>query len=306
MPSEHSQRAQQSQHVHNTRLSERSQLSADPGIPHSSGPDPSPAHPGGPHESGQNFLVDRSVIGAIEDVVAGTSGPIVELAAGDGAVTLPLSRSGRPISAVELDARRARRLRARAPEHVAVLNTDVLRFRIPRDPHVLVGNIPFHLTTAVLKRVLAARGWSTAILLVQWEVARRRAGVGGATMLTAQWWPWYEFRLLRRVPARSFRPVPSVDGGLLTATRRATPLVDDREPYQRFVREVFNGRGRGAREILARTGHIERSALGEWLREQRVSPQALPKDLTAQQWASLWRRTSGGGRSKPGGARRSR
>ena len=125
-------------------------------------------------------------------------------------------------------------------------------------------------------------------------------------MLTAQWWPWYEFRLLRRVPARSFRPVPSVDGGLLTATRRRNPLVDERDPYQRFVKEVFSGRGRGVREILARTGRIERSALREWLREQRVPPQALPKDLTAQQWASLWRRIPvGAGRSKPGGSRKS-
>lgn len=270
------------------------------------------AFPGGPHESGQNFLVDRSVIGAIEDLVAATSGPIVELAAGDGAVTLPLSRSGRPVTAVELDPRRARRLRARTPDHVAVLNTDILRFTIPRDPHVLVGNLPFHLTTTVLKRLFAAGGWPTAILLVQWEVARRRAAVGGATMLTAQWWPWYEFCLRQRVPARSFRPVPSVDGGLLTVTRRTNPLVHDRARYQRFVKDVFNGRGRGLREILARTGRMERSALREWLHVEAVSPQALPKDLTAEQWASLWRRTSGGdaaarsSRSRAGGARRSR
>src|SRR5699024_11383810 len=79
---------------------------------------------------------------------------------------------------------------------------------------VLVGNLPFHLTTAILRRIFRAPGWKHAILLVQWEVARRRAGVGGATMMTAQWWPWFDFELGRRVPARAFTPRPNVDGGV--------------------------------------------------------------------------------------------
>ncbi|MFC7343631.1 23S ribosomal RNA methyltransferase Erm [Saccharopolyspora griseoalba] len=260
---------------------------------------PSPT-PGGPHELGQNFLVDRTTIRMIEDLVARTSGPIVEVGPGDGALTVPLSRSGRPLTAVEIDPKRARRLQRRVPEHVAVVNADVLRYRFPRHPHVLVGNLPFHLTTAALKRILAEQRWQTAILLVQWEVARRRAGVGGASMLTASWWPWYQFTLHARVAARSFRPVPAVDGGLLSIARRDRPLVAERTAYQRFVREVFTGRGRGLGEIAVRSGRFDRGELREWLRAQRLSPQALPKDLTAEQWASLWHRAV---RSAPPGDR---
>lgn len=249
----------------------------------------SAAYPGGSHELGQNFLVTPSIIGMVEDLVARTNGPIVELGAGNGAITVPLSRSGRPITAVELDPARARWLQRRTPGNVTVVCADIMRFQFPQHPHVLVGNLPFHLTTAVLKRLLRARRWQASILLVQWEVARRRAGVGGATMLTAQWWPWYEFRLHARVPARSFRPVPAVDGGLLTMTRRAHPLVTNRAAYQRFVRDVFTGRGRGLGEILGRTKRASRGELRTWLRTERVSPHALPKDLSAEQWASLWR-----------------
>lgn len=249
------------------------------------------SYPGGPHELGQNFLVDRAVIGTISDLVGRTTGPIVEIAPGDGAVTIPLSRLGRSLTAVEIDPKRARRLHQRTPDHVSVVNDDLLRYRFPNHPHVIVGNLPFHLTTAVLKRLLAAEHWQTAILLVQWEVARRRAGVGGATMLTASWWPWYKFTLHARVPARSFRPVPGVDGGLLTMERRAQLLVADHKPYQRFVREVFNGRGRGLREIVVRTRRVPRTTLREWLHTHQISPDALPRDLTAEQWASLWQLT---------------
>lgn len=246
-------------------------------------------HQGGRQELGQNFLVDRTVIARIEELVAGTTGPIVEVGAGDGALTLPLSRYGRPLTAVEIDSGRARRLARRVPENVTVVNADILRFRFPRRPHVVVGNLPFHLTTSIMRRLLAAPGWRTAVLLVQWEVARRRAGVGGASLLTAAWWPWYAFEVHARVPARSFRPAPSVDGGLLTMTRRAVPLVAEREPYQDFVRHVFTGRGHGLREILERTGRLDRQAVRAWARDARVHPYALPRDLTAEQWASLWR-----------------
>lgn len=111
-------------------------------------------------------------------------------------------------------------------------------------------------------------------------------------MLTAAWWPWYEFRLHSRVSARAFRPVPSVDGGLLTMTRRTAALVADRRGYQAFVKRVFTGRGRGLREILEHTRHVDRATLRTWLRGSGVSPQALPKDLTAAQWAALWHLTT--------------
>ncbi len=266
------------------------------------------SYPGGPHELGQNSLVDPTIVDEVHDLVAATDDPIVELAAGDGALTARLSRAQRPVTAVELDPKRARRLQRRTPEHVAVVTGDILRFRLPEQPHVLVGNLPFHITTAVLKRLLAASHWHTAVLLVQWEVARRRAGVGGASMLTACWWPWYEFTLHRRVPARSFRPEPAVDGGLLVVRRRPRPLVTERADYQAFVKEVFTGRGRGLREILNRTGRLHRGALDAWLRAEGVPGRALPKDLTAEQWAALWQQARGaapGGRV-PGTAARER
>lgn len=245
------------------------------------------------HHLGQNFLTDPKMIAAVQGLVGTqTSGPIVELCAGDGALTRPLSRLDRPLTALEIDPRRARRLAAHlrsggAP--VDVVCTDMLRYQLPDTPHVIVGNIPFHLTTALIRRLFQQRAWTCAVLIVQWEVARRRAGVGGASMLTASWWPWYEFRLVRRVPATSFRPVPSVDAGLMTMHRRPIALVAERRAYQTFVAEVFQSRGCGVAEMVLRTGRVRKYDLHNWLRLNEVPARALPKDLNAQQWADLWR-----------------
>ena len=250
--------------------------------------------PGGRRELGQNFLADRELIARIQRLVREeTQGPIIELGAGDGALTGPLARLNRPVTALEIDPRRVQRLRARFERDadVSVVQTDVLRYRFPAAPHTIVGNVPFHLTTAIIRKLLSERGWSGAVLIVQWEAARRRAGVGGASMLTASWWPWYDFGLVRRIPASAFRPVPSVDAGLLTMRRRAVPLVDERherQAYQAFVKQVFQAPGRGLEEMIGRTGRVRRPELREWLGWSRIPARALPKDLAAEDWARLW------------------
>ncbi|MFF2851482.1 23S ribosomal RNA methyltransferase Erm [Streptomyces sp. NPDC058001] len=246
----------------------------------------------GRHELGQNFLYDPSVIRSVVGLVAETAGPIIEIGAGDGALTLPLQRLGRPLTGVEIDDRHAARLARRTHPSTAIVHADFLRYTVPATPHVLVGNLPFHQTTAMLRHILGAPGWTEAVLLVQWEVARRRAGVGGATLMTAQWWPWFAFGLVQRVPATAFRPRPGVDAGLMTMTRRLHPLIDhgDRKRYQDFVQRVFTGAGRGLPHIVSGAApHLPRRQIQCTLGKLGITPTALPKSLTAEQWAGLFR-----------------
>lgn len=247
---------------------------------------------GGRHELGQNFLIHRPTIRGIVDLVAATGGPILEIGAGDGALTVPLATLGRDLTAIDIDEHRVRILRQRLPK-VRVVRADALRH--PLDRPVLVGNVPYHLTTPILRRLLARSGWRHAILLTQWEVARKRAGVGGATMMTAQSAPWFEFALHGRVSARHFRPVPSVDGGILSITRRASPLVDarDRGRYERFVRDMFTGAGGDLAAILQRSAGLSRRSARNVLQDLGLTGNALPRDLRPAEWAALWRATFG-------------
>ncbi|WP_214467552.1 23S ribosomal RNA methyltransferase Erm [Microbacterium flavescens] len=249
---------------------------------------------GGQHELGQNFLIHRPTIRSIVDLVAATGGPILEIGAGDGALTAPLAGLGRDLTAIDIDEQRIRLLRQRLP-NVRVEHADALGH--PLDSPVVVGNVPYHLTTPILRRLLTRRGWRHAILLTQWEVARKRASVGGATMMTAQSAPWFEFELHGRVPARHFRPMPSVDGGILTITRRGSPLVDprDRGRYDGFVRDMFTGAGGDLAAILQRSTGLSRRSARMMLKDLGVADNALPRDLRPVQWAALWREVSSRG-----------
>ncbi|GAB09480.1 rRNA adenine N-6-methyltransferase [Gordonia araii NBRC 100433] len=255
---------------------------------------PRSAH-GGRHELGQNFLNHRPTIDRIVSLVSGTDGPILEIGAGDGALTRPIAELRRPVVAIDLDEHRVRRLRRKLPD-VRIEHADALAY--PFDHPVVVGNIPFHLTTPILRRLLATGTWRHAILLTQWEVARKRAGVGGRTMLTAQAAPWFTFALHGRIPARHFTPSPGVDGGILKIVRRGEPLVLVRERvhYEKFVRAVFTGRGSGFPRILQHATGLSRGQVTGLLAASDIDPRSLPRDLTAEQWSTLWRSMRASGR----------
>ncbi|MGO2110215.1 MAG: 23S ribosomal RNA methyltransferase Erm [Pseudoclavibacter sp.] len=265
---------------------------------------------GGRHEHGQNFLSDAAIIRRMISQVARTRGHVVEIGPGRGALTTELARLGRPVTAVEIDPGLARRLERDFGTDIRVVNDDFVRWRSPAAPHVVVGNLPFHLTTAMLRKLLRTPSCTHAVLLVQWEVARRRAGVGGITMMTAQWWPWVTFELHGRVPAAAFSPRPAVDGGLLTITRRPDPLVPDGsgDDYRAFVHAVFQGRGRGLAEIVRRAVPPHRlGRVDAWLARERVGRGHLPRDLDAEQWAGLFIAARGhGGAPRPARGRSSR
>jgi 23S rRNA (adenine-N6)-dimethyltransferase len=244
----------------------------------------------GPHELGQNWLIDHRVAAEIAEILRhAPPHPILELAAGNGAITEALVARHLPVTAIEIDPRCATRLKRRLAGRAEIIEADMLDFDLGVTPHHIVANVPFSLTTPLLRRLVQQTTWDTAVLLLQWEVARKRAGVGGTTMLTASWWPWYEFSLVKRVPATAFAPRPSVDGGILLIRRRQTPLVSTqaRKPYQELVRVAFTGRGRGLPAILRNL--VPERVVRDWMAHESLDQTSLPRDLTAVQWASLHR-----------------
>ncbi len=109
----------------------------------------------GRHELGQNDLIDPRVISRITVLARDTDGPLVDWGAGDGALTLPLARLGRPVQGIEIDPRRAARLARRVGPHVCITEGDILRHAPPvgtARPDASAGNISTRETRAVRAR----------------------------------------------------------------------------------------------------------------------------------------------------------
>ena len=174
---------------------------------------------------------------------------VLDLGAGLGALTAPLAATGARVVAVEIVDGYARSLARRFPG-VTVVHGDLLAVPLPRRDFRVVANIPFHTTSALLRRLLdpGASRLARAHLVVQHAAARRLIGV--PTDARSRWWAArYRIRLARRIPAACFRPPPAVDAALLVVDR--PPLTPRAE---RLLAELMAGAarqpGRSARALV--------------------------------------------------------
>lgn len=180
---------------------------------------------------GQNFLRPEFADRLVADVDFQPGELVVEIGAGLGAITLALAHREVEVVAVEVDPVLAQRLRERVRGmgrgRVRVVEADFLSLPLPTRPFRVMGSLPFGGTTDILRRLLDDPGvpLKRADVVVQREVARKRAAIPPSTLLSTVWAPWWEFHLGRRIPAAAFRPVPQVDAGLLVITRRDSPLL---------------------------------------------------------------------------------
>ena len=192
---------------------------------------------------GQNFLDPAAAERFVDQAGFGSGEFVVEVGAGLGAITRALARRDVRVLAVELDPDWVRHLRQRCQDNqlVTVVEGDFLKQPLPRQPFRLAGSLPYARTTDILRHVLddPSGALQRADVIVQWEVARKRAAVPPSTLLSTAWAPWWAFRLGARLPATLFRPRPKVDSGLLTILRRQPPLLPPTlaPAYARFVRD---------------------------------------------------------------------
>jgi 23S rRNA (adenine-N6)-dimethyltransferase len=197
---------------------------------------------------GQNFLRPDRADQLVDSAAFAPGDLVVEIGAGRGALTYALARRGVEVVALEKDPHWAESLRdevarRRLEGEVRVVRCDALDYRMPDRPHRVIGSLPFGATTAILRHLLDDPDSCLvrADLIVQWEVARKRAVLPPSTLLSTTWAPWWSFEVVGRLPADAFRPKPSVDAAVLRVTRRDPPLLPLRmaAPYASFVRREW-------------------------------------------------------------------
>ena len=253
----------------------------------------------------QNFLVDRRAIDALVDgSEVGNGDLVVDIGAGNGLISAALVRRGAQVLAIERDPSLAERLRAKFATWpaVTVVEGDVLETPLPDKPFSVVANLPFGITTKILRHLLDSDALARADVIVQAEVARKRGSGGRGTLLNACWEPWFEFATGARIAASAFRPRPRVDAAVLIVTRRSPPLVDpaSRRDYVDFVTAAFEGARPTVASALARS--IPRSRFTGLVRDLGFGADALPSQLDVHQWVGLFG-AAGSSAARSGSAR---
>jgi 23S rRNA (adenine-N6)-dimethyltransferase len=217
---------------------------------------------------------------------------VLEIGAGSGRITDALANTAARVIAVELDAGYADvlRRRFRADPRIEIVEGDVLHVPLPSVPFKAIGNVPFGLTTAILRRLLddPTSALQRADLVVQYDAARKRASHRPSNLVSLGWQPWWELRVARHLPAPAFEPAPSVDAGLLSIVRRRRPLLpaSNRSDFIQLLRAGFRRSGLPLYSSLR--GHLPARAWKRMARERGLPAGATARDLDVFDWIALY------------------
>ncbi|MBO0681922.1 MAG: ribosomal RNA small subunit methyltransferase A [Candidatus Dormibacteraeota bacterium] len=245
---------------------------------------------------GQNWLVDPELR---ERVVAAAGiepeDEVLEIGAGPGTLTARLVELGRRVVAVEVDRRLEARLRAAAPG-AEILIADVLRVDLavlfPDGGEIVVGNIPYYLTGALLPKLLEPEPRPRRLsLVVQREVARRWCGLDGWSLATVVVQVFSRPRIAFELPPHAFDPRPSVDSALvvLEVQDRSAVEVPDLGAFFRFVEAVFQFRRKQLRGALARATGLAGAEVDSRLAELGIDPSRRAETLGLGEWQVVFK-----------------
>jgi 16S rRNA (adenine1518-N6/adenine1519-N6)-dimethyltransferase len=253
---------------------------------------------------GQNFLVERSyqerIVGALEP---GPDDVVLEIGPGRGALTRHLLGRVRRLVLVELDdalaAQWQNETAGRADvevRHQDALTLDLRTIGVAPEHLKVIGNIPYHITSPLLFRLLEPdRRAALIVLMVQREVAGRMLALAGGHeygALTIGVQTAARCERLFQVPRGAFRPVPNVDSTVVRLTPWRPPLLDlaEAQHLRTLTRAAFGWRRKQLQRILrdAPAYGLTAPQLAE-LAAAGFEPTARPEALSPDEFIRLTR-----------------
>lgn len=253
---------------------------------------------------GQNFLHDPNALEKIVSVAdLQPDDTVLEIGPGTGALTVKLAQSAGRVVAVEIDERLIRPLRRQvgAFANVEIICANFLELDFEPlfggHEYKVVANLPYYITTLILRRLLEARHKPRRLVLtVQQEVAERMVAAPGDMSLLAVSVQFYgAARILTTFPPAVFWPRPEVASAVVRIDTYDQPPVEVQDEAQ-FFRVARAGFGQKRKQLKNALGaglgltHGDAMAL---LDSAGIDPTRRAETLSLSEWAALARALSG-------------
>lgn len=233
------------------------------------------------HDYSQHFLRSPRLI---KELVGHTTikkaDTVWDIGAGSGIIASVLAERAGQVVAVEYEPRTTKTLRHNMAQYdnVEVREGDFLTMMLPHAPYKVFANIPFHLSSPIVRKLTEAEYAPQALwLVVQRQFARKI--VPGDDHFTGQLGamvgPLYAARIRKKLQRTDFWPHPTVDTVLLELIRRDEPLIApaDMPRYRRFIEDCFSTPVKFAKASPAKIG---------------LPSDIRPSQLTLEQWVALF------------------
>lgn len=243
----------------------------------------------------QHFLINAHAAERIVDALQLTDkDTVLEIGPGKGALTTLLLAKAKKVVAIEVDAEMTETLRKKfsARANFEVLNIDILDFDLARLSGVekIIGNLPYNLTSPILRKVCAWNSWNEAILMVQKEVGDRlvaKVNTPDYGALTVGMNLNCEMERVFDLSETSFKPPPRVKSTVVRLKRREHPLIDDIAQAQRVIQAAFQQRRKTILNSFSHGLNIDKETVQKKLAELNLSPTLRAENLSIEAYVHL-------------------
>ncbi len=247
---------------------------------------------------GQNFLVDPTALQRIiEAAQIPPEAAVLEIGPGLGSLTRYLARASRRVVAVELDAALLPVLQeVLAPfANVEMVQGDILALdpaRLMGEPgYLVVANIPYYITSAVIRHLLEAPVKPGRIVLtVQKEVAERiTAAPGKLSLLALSVQVYGHPEVAARIPAGAFYPPPSIDSAVVRVDLYPQPLIPavQMNTFFRLAKAGFSQKRKTLRNSLSGGLSWKPQRTEAMLAAAGIDPMRRAETLSLEEWRVL-------------------
>jgi 16S rRNA (adenine1518-N6/adenine1519-N6)-dimethyltransferase len=247
---------------------------------------------------GQNFLVDPS---GIELIISGAhitpADDILEIGAGLGSLTRALADLCGRVVAVETDRRLVQVLEQELEPwgNIVLCIDDFLELDFKRlslkDHYKVVANIPYYITSAILRRLMTeTKRPDLIVLTVQSEVADRIIqGPGQMSLLALSVQLFGKPEIIGQIPANSFYPAPKVDSSVLRIVSYADPDFDPGQIDLIFelAKAGFGQKRKMLRNSIGSGLDIGTREAEQLLTEAGLDPGSRAQELSVDDWRLL-------------------
>src|SRR3989338_6772301 len=246
---------------------------------------------------GQHFLRCRWVVSTIIHAAELKSTDVVlEIGPGTGVLTRALAHHAGRVIAVEKDERLAAQLqdllKGVGTKNVEIITGDILKLLKSdfRSYHKLVSNIPYYLTSRLLRFLLegGSRRPELIVLTIQKEVAQRIvAKPPHMNLLALSVRAFGKPEIIKKVPASCFSPKPKIDSAIIKISDISDAFFQknglDKTQFFAILRRAFGNK----RKILSKTLKLKLDQHRMLIRAAGVPEKARPEELSLKQWAEV-------------------
>lgn len=248
---------------------------------------------------GQHFLTDKKILTAIVDALAPMpADTVLEVGPGRGSLTdILVERSGKVV-AVEIDRALAENLREKYRDRssVEIVEGDFLEIdprSIVGSDYLLIGNVPYYITTPIVFKALEPPMPRRSVFLVQREVAARMAAKAGDDeygALTVNVAVVANVEQVLTVPAVAFRPPPKVESAVVRLSPLKHPIVplESLVSFRTFVQAAFGQRRKQMQRVLRSVRGLSADEATAILERVGIEPSARPEVVTPEEFGKLF------------------